>query len=108
VEVAKQVKDVTIEAKVTPPEAGAKMKRLEITLKAGKGKLPPAGMIGWLTFIVDEKARSQMISLPVVEANGFPKAGGSGAKLHADSGGVTIYESGMEPQPLVGCFFFTH
>lgn len=109
-EVAKeaQANDIVIEVKESAPPTSGKRKRLEITLKGGMGKSLQTGMIGTLTFTVDPKARPQMASLPIAEARGFPKGGGAEVKMRGDSGGVTIYEPGSEPAPLVACFFFTH
>ena len=100
--------DVTIDVKESAPQAGGKMKRVEITLKGGKEKPLRIGMVGSLIFTVDKKARSQMISLPVIEVKGFSKGSRAETKLRGDSGSVTIYEPGAEPLPLVTCFFFTH
>lgn len=104
-----QASGVTIEVKESAPPAGSKTKRVEVTLKSSKGKPLPTGMIGWLSFAIDGKAQAQMASLPVTDVKGFSMSSGALlVKLRGDSGGVTVYEAGMEPLPSLACFFFTH
>jgi len=97
-----------IEAKEIAPPAGAKTKRLEITIKGGKGKALPAMTKGSLSFSVDKNAKQQLASLPVVEVKGFSKGSRAEAKLRANPGNIAIFEAETQPVPDIGCFFFTH
>lgn len=98
----------TMEVKEQTAPAGGKSKRIEITIRAGQGKLLPDGLIGWLLFSINKDARPQMLSLPMVEPKGFNRRGEAEVRLRGDPGNITIYEPGTEPPPLVPCFFFTH
>ena len=94
----------------SPPEGGQK-KRVEVRIEGGKGKPVPKGIIGSLFFDIDKEARPQMISLPLVEVKGLGQGSQQEVPLRGNPGSVAIYAPGTEPtgpNPLLGCFFFTH
>lgn len=98
---------VIISVKESAPGTDGK-RRVEITLEGRQGEPLQTGIAGMIFFTIDQDARPQMASLPVLEVKGFPKGNRTAEDLRGDRGSVTIYEPGTEPVPSLTCFFFTH
>jgi sporulation-control protein spo0M len=99
---------VAINGKVMGSQTGEQMRRIEMTVTGGKGKPLPTLVIGSLVFVVDKKAKQQRVTISATEIKGVLKGSGTEVKVHGNPGNIAILESAIQPQPMTGCFFFSH